>query len=107
MMAVRSILVVDDDPLLCRIMARTLVEEGHQVYTAENGEEGLVKACQLGMRLALVITDVRMPVMDGLELAGHLARLDPAPPVLFVSGGAGFEGCRGPCSPSPSLPKRW
>ena len=59
-------------------------------------------ACQLGGRLGLVVTDIRMPEMDGTELATHLAGLNPAPRILFVSG---FGTVARSALPGPLLPK--
>ena len=95
----RSILVVDDDALLCRIRARMLEEAGYRVVTAGNGDEALAVLREHGS-VVLVVTDVRMPRMDGVALASHLARLDPPPQVLFVSG----YGLPGPM-PGPFLTK--
>jgi two-component system, cell cycle sensor histidine kinase and response regulator CckA len=80
------ILVVDDDAALRRILARILTEEGYRVLTAPNGEEALAIASPLAGHLPLVITDVQMPVMNGLELAAQLNRLRPPPKLLFMSG---------------------
>ncbi|MEX0843609.1 MAG: sigma-54 dependent transcriptional regulator, partial [Gemmatimonadota bacterium] len=59
------ILIVDDDVGLRRSTSLLLGDEGHEVHTAANGREGLDLARELGPELILV--DVRMPVMDGLE----------------------------------------
>ncbi|HYC33588.1 MAG TPA: response regulator, partial [Gemmatimonadales bacterium] len=92
--------------LLCQIMARTLDEEGYRVHNAPNGQAALVTARQLGPELALVVTDLRMPIMGGSELAGHLARLEPAPRVLFVSGyGFAEEALPGPLLAKPFRPE--
>ena len=82
----RTVLLVDDDASLRELLARILAAEGYSVVTAENGEEALAIAHTLDGQLGLVVTDVRMPVMDGLQLATHLTRLKSAPPVLFISG---------------------
>jgi CheY-like chemotaxis protein len=60
-----SILTLDDDLLFCEFLHDVLVEDGHSVVSAHNGEEGLVK---LGRQpFDLVLTDIDMPIMDGLE----------------------------------------
>ena len=82
----RTVLLVDDDASLRELLARILVAEGYQVVTAANGEDALAIAQTLDGQLGLVVTDVRMPVMDGLELAAHLAHLKSSPPILFMSG---------------------
>ncbi len=82
----RTVLVVDDDASIREFLARILAAEGYEVITAENGEDALAIAHALDVPLGLVVTDVRMPVMDGLELASRLAGLKSAPPILFMSG---------------------
>lgn len=78
------VLLVDDNAAIRDLAARILTFEGYQVITAENGEEALALASTLNGQLGLVVTDIRMPVMDGLELATRLARLKPTLPVLFT-----------------------
>jgi CheY-like chemotaxis protein len=82
----QTVLVVEDDPMLRSILAEALSSEGHAVLTAGNGEEAFAIASTLVGQLGLVVTDVLLPIMDGLELADRLACLNPAPPVLFISG---------------------
>ena len=84
MSSVPAVLVVHDEPTVCRMMARVLSREGYRVLTAGSGYEALVIACQLGGRLGMVVIDAHMPGMDGSELAEYLHRLEPAPHVLFV-----------------------
>ena len=72
--------------MLRGILAEALSSEGHEVLTAWNGEDALAMASTLGGQLALVVTDVFLPKMDGLELADRLAGLDPRPGLLFISG---------------------
>jgi CheY-like chemotaxis protein len=80
-----SVLLVDDnaDGLLVR---RALLEEqGFDVHSAENGEEGL-KLFEL-RTFAVVVTDYRMPVMGGLELIRRIrASLKPLTPIVLLSG---------------------
>ena len=68
-MAKEKILVVDDELHIRQALQASLESEGYQVQTAENGKEGVEK-CK-AWRPALVILDVRMPVMDG-----HLASIE-------------------------------
>jgi CheY-like chemotaxis protein len=82
----RTVLLVEDDALLRSLLEQALVDAGYPVCTAADGQQALVIARTLGGRIGLVVTDILMPEMDGIELAGHLADLDPAPPVLFISG---------------------
>jgi CheY-like chemotaxis protein len=79
-----TILVVDDDPSV-RLSLRVILEgEGHAVEEAPTGHLAL-RACARG-GLALVVTDVRMPDVDGLELLRTLRRDHPALPVIVVTG---------------------
>ena len=80
------VLVVDDEASMRQVMARMLTEHGYRPVIAGDGEEALAIARTHIGRLPLVVTDIQMPVMNGLELAAHLARLDPSPKVLFISG---------------------
>jgi DNA-binding response OmpR family regulator len=82
----QTVLLVEDDAMLRGILAEALAQEGFAVLTAEDGEQALAIASALAEQLDLVVTDVLLPVMDGLELAARLACLKPPPAVLFISG---------------------
>lgn len=62
-----NILIVDDDAHIIRVMSIWLVRQGHQVSTARNGREAL-EVLRAGS-VDLLISDMNMPVMDGIELA--------------------------------------
>lgn len=81
-----NVLIVDDELLLLRSLRRRLQRAGHQVVLATNGREALEALAHADFDV--VLTDVRMPELDGLELARRLARLHPTLPVLFMSGHA-------------------
>ena len=68
-----KILLVDDEPDILEILSFNLSKEGYQIFTAENGEEGLELATQHLPHL--IILDVMMPVMDGIETCERL-RMD-------------------------------
>ncbi|MDZ4402727.1 response regulator transcription factor [Prosthecobacter sp.] len=76
------ILVVEDEPDLLRILARTLREEGYAVDEAADGEDGLFKA--EGVAYDAIILDVMLPVMDGFEMLRRL-RLVKHTPVLMLT----------------------
>lgn len=78
-------LVAEDDPLVSSLIERLLAEEGYEVRTARHGEEALRVALR-GGELDLVVTDVRMPIMDGWELGRTLRERWPGLPVLYISG---------------------
>jgi two-component system cell cycle sensor histidine kinase/response regulator CckA len=80
------VLVVDDDALLRDLVGRVIAEAGYRVLLAGDGREALAIASTIQGRLALVVTDVRMPVMDGITLAGHLGGAIPRVPMVFMSG---------------------
>lgn len=80
-----SILVVDDINLVSRPMARMLAEAGYRVYEANSGEEALDVLRTTRRPVDLVITDVRMPDMSGVELMRRIATEWPATKILFMS----------------------
>jgi DNA-binding response OmpR family regulator len=90
------VLIVEDDAMLRGILAESLAGEGFTVLTVENGEEALAIASTLVEQLDLVVTDVLLPGMDGLELANGLACRKPSPPVLFISGVSAPQDMPGP-----------
>jgi hypothetical protein len=100
----QTVLVVDDDAMLRELLERVLVDEGFDVLTAKDGEQALAIAGTLDGQLGLVVTDIRMPGMDGLELAGCLARLKSPPAVLFVSGFSADRNIPGPLLTKPFGP---
>ncbi len=85
------VLLVEDDEIIRSALARALRRRGYQVETAEDGHEGRSKA-ETTEGLDLVITDVAMPRMSGIELAKSLRRSRPRLPILFLSGHARPEG---------------
>jgi len=78
-----SILYIDDDDGLRRLTARALQRRGHEVAVAASGAEGIALAAKA--RFDLVAVDHHMPGMDGLETLAALHRLDPPPPVIYVT----------------------
>jgi two-component system cell cycle sensor histidine kinase/response regulator CckA len=81
-----TVLLVDDEELIRRLLSRMLFEAGFTVVDAENGRRALEIARALDGTLSLVVTDIQMPVMTGLEFARELRILHPSVPILFVSG---------------------
>jgi CheY-like chemotaxis protein len=80
------ILVVDDEPIVRRFAAQILTAAGFDVLTAVDGREAFAIASHLDADLSLVLTDIRMPHLDGLELGRALSTLRPGLPVLYMSG---------------------
>ncbi len=79
------ILVVDDEEDVRDIIAETLEDFGYAVLTAASGEEALPVLVRDGS-VVMVITDVRMPGMSGLELADEIRRRWPKVKVVLISG---------------------
>jgi CheY-like chemotaxis protein len=79
------VLVVDDEEGVRLLIRRTLEAAGYRVCEADDGFEALSVLLQ-GRAVDLVLTDVRMPRMDGCELAAHMAALALKIPILFVTG---------------------
>jgi CheY-like chemotaxis protein len=79
-----KVLVVDDEPLVRRLTRRILEEAGHRVYEAANGLEA-VSAFNEHAPFDLVVSDIRMPTMDGQELSTFLRRLTPPIPIILMS----------------------
>jgi CheY-like chemotaxis protein len=79
------VLVIDDDPGLRRTLARLLERAGHIVLLAGDGSQGLRLWRDEGAEL--VITDVRMPGMNGLEVMLQLHQCAPELPIIAISGG--------------------
>lgn len=82
---VRTILVVDDEPSVRKVAAAYLEREGFQVRTAADGLEGLQAAQVPG--LALVVLDVMLPRLDGLEICKRLRAVSDVPIILLTARG--------------------
>jgi len=81
----RAVLVVDDEALVREVGAELLIDLGFQVLEADSGEAAL-RILESRPDISLLFTDVRMPGMDGVELARRAALLNPRLKVIFVSG---------------------
>jgi DNA-binding response OmpR family regulator len=79
-----KILVIDDDMLLLRMITRILVTDGHEVYTASDGERGM--ALYRDKQPDLVITDIVMPNQEGFETILTLRRDDNPVKIIAISG---------------------
>lgn len=82
------VLVVDDEPALAKAMSLMLQKLGYEVTVKTSGAEALKAVLEQpeDQRFDLVITDLTMPHVTGLELAGELVRLDPPPAILLCTG---------------------
>lgn len=83
------VLVADDDPLACKILKRLLGPD-YQVDSYANGEEALAHYRSRGADVLL--TDLKMPRMGGLELLSAVKAIDPTALVFVITGHSSFEG---------------
>ena len=79
-----TILVVEDDPTLLTTLSYNLLREGYRVLTAADGEAGLALARQELARLDLVVLDLMLPKLSGLQVLRHL-RAETNVPILILS----------------------
>jgi CheY-like chemotaxis protein len=85
MSALRKVLVVDDDAVVGKSFNRVLTrDKGYVVITAQNGDEALEK--MRTQKYDLVFTDIKMPGMDGVELAARVKASQPWTPVVIITG---------------------
>jgi CheY-like chemotaxis protein len=102
------ILVVDDDDETRETLALVLEELGYRVLQAGSGASALEVAEHMADELDLLVTDVRMPGMNGVQLAKQVNDQFPQIPVLFVSGyaaGALVDDAEGSAPRGAFLPK--
>lgn len=95
-----SILVAEDDEGLRTLAVRALRSVGYDVVAAADGAEALERVQQRGAAFDLLVTDVVMPRLGGVALAGSLAERGMRCPVLFVSGYSALEMLAGVLSPT-------
>jgi CheY-like chemotaxis protein len=80
------VLVIDDEEPTRRLLSRTLSRHGYQVLVASDGREGLTTFLAHRTKIALVITDMAMPTMDGPSFVRALREIDATVPVIGSSG---------------------
>ena len=68
------------------LVGRALIQGGHEVVTTDDGAQALDVLQREGGRFDLLLTDIQMPVMDGIALALAVARDYPALPILLMTG---------------------
>jgi DNA-binding NtrC family response regulator len=81
-----TILVVEDEDAVRQMTTRVLIQQGYTVLEAGNGLDGIALAQRHDGPIHLLVTDVVMPEMGGLELAERLAEVRPGTGVIFMSG---------------------
>jgi two-component system cell cycle sensor histidine kinase/response regulator CckA len=80
-----TILIAEDDDALRAVVTRVFWDQGYRTLEARHGHEALHLADLAAPYLDLVVTDVIMPELDGLELGRQLAQRWPSLPVLYIS----------------------
>lgn len=80
----KTVLFVDDEKDICDVLSISLSDLGYKVYTAENGQEALRIIQEVNP--PIVLTDIRMPVMDGIELLRRIKLQNPETEVIMVTG---------------------
>lgn len=84
-----AVLVVDDDQVACRLLQEVLAKEGYHVEAVESGREALEKAG--AVLFDVVLSDVRMPDLDGLAVLRTLKRLSPETIVIMMTAFGSIE----------------
>ncbi len=77
------LLLVDDDPGLLKLLGMRLTSEGYSVVTAESGAEALRILAR--DKVELVVSDLRMDEMDGLQLFSEIQKVHPGMPVIILT----------------------
>ncbi len=80
-----TVLVVDDDAVIVKMLTITLETSGYEVVTASNGEEALQAV--LEEEPDLILLDIMMPVMDGLEMLEELRKTSQIPVIIISAFG--------------------
>jgi two-component system cell cycle response regulator CpdR len=80
------ILIAEDEEALCAMCARALSSVGHDVTTASDGTDALDSLKRESGRFDLLLTDIRMPIMDGIALSLAAARDYPDLTILLMTG---------------------
>lgn len=80
-----KILVIDDDKQMSNLIRKLLIRDGHEVFTAQDGIEGVQSFHQL--KPDLIITDIVMPNKNGIELIADILISNPSQAIIAMSGG--------------------
>ena len=92
--AKRTVLIVDDDQQILRLVEKMLRPHGHNVVMAPRPSEAL-RICE-SQPVHLMISDIMMPEMDGHKLADRFLKLQPESQVMLISGYARETGSKSP-----------
>ena len=81
-----KILIADDEDSMRQLVARAIAMDGHEIVTAQDGAEALEILTRADGGFDLLLTDIQMPVMDGIALALSVARDFPDLTILLMTG---------------------
>ncbi len=89
-----TVLVVDDEEAVRRLACRMLTWSGYQALEARHGREAIATIEEHNGPIHLILTDIKMPGMNGRELGRHVEARWPGKPILYMSGFASevFQG---------------
>lgn len=85
------VLVVEDDPRVQEVLELQLQDLGFHVMQASDGQEGLQRVQDASLHLDVIVLDLNLPLMHGIEVLEHVARLRPLVPVLVLTGYSNVE----------------
>lgn len=85
-MEMARILLAEDDDSMRDFLAKALERAGHEVERVADGEEGLAALGETPGGYDLLLTDIVMPGVDGIELARRAAEVDPGLKIMFITG---------------------
>ena len=80
-----DILIVDDDLVMLSFLSSALKKAGHQITTRDNGLDALTRL-RAGPSFDLLLSDIIMPGMDGIELSREASKLYPDLKIMFITG---------------------
>ncbi len=83
------ILLAEDEKAMREYLARALEKSGYEVVSVDRGTDALPYLEDQAQHFDLLLTDIVMPEMDGIELARHCARVSPKTEVMFITGFSG------------------
>lgn len=93
------ILLAEDDDSMRDFLGKALERAGHEVIRVADGEEGLDRLGETAGAFDLLLTDIVMPGVDGIELARRAAELDPRLKIMFITGFAAVALNAGSAAP--------
>ena len=80
------VLCVDDEPTVLQACSNAVAVAGFRAVTAENGADGLEAFKRLQDEICLVLSDIVMPVLSGIDMAESIRQIDPQAKILLMSG---------------------